>query len=101
MANNYYGKVLDVSAYNPNFCNDATWQLWKSRGVKAAIIKTTESTYWHNAYGAGQVASAKRCGLPVSGYHFARFVGMATWPSKKRSLPLLGLKRWELSQGDH
>lgn len=75
MANNYYGKVLDVSAYNPNFCNDATWQLWKSRGVKAAIIKTTESTYWHNAYGAGQVASAKRCGLPVSGYHFARFVG--------------------------
>lgn len=75
MANNYYGKGLDVSAYNPNFCYDSTWQLWKSRGVKFAIVKTTESTYWHNAYGAGQVASAKRCGLSVSGYHFARFVG--------------------------
>ena len=67
--------VLDVSAYNPNATYYSFWEHWKARGVRGAIVKLTESTYWRNQYGAGQIAAAKRVGLKVSGYHFSRFIG--------------------------
>ncbi|TGY49843.1 gametolysin [Limosilactobacillus reuteri] len=67
--------VIDVSAYQPQAAYYAFWEKWKTRGVRGAIIKLSESTYWRNQYGAGQIAAAKHVGLKVSGYHFSRFIG--------------------------
>lgn len=67
--------VIDVSAYQPQATYYSFWEKWKARGVRGAIIKLSESTYWRNQYGAGQIAAAKHVGLKVSGYHFSRFIG--------------------------
>ena len=67
--------VLDVSGYQPQARYYSFWQTWKSRGVHGAIVKLTESTYYRNPYGAGQIAAAKHEGMQVNGYHFSRFRG--------------------------
>ena len=67
--------VLDVSGYQPQARYYSFWQTWKSRGVHGAIVKLTESTYYRNPYGAGQIVAAKHEGMQVSGYHFSRFRG--------------------------
>ena len=67
--------VLDVSGYQPQAQYYSFWQKWKARGVHGAIVKLTESTYYRNPYGAGQIAAAKHEGMKVSGYHFSRFRG--------------------------
>ncbi|OYS70356.1 GH25 family lysozyme [Limosilactobacillus reuteri] len=67
--------VIDVSAYQPQATYYTFWEKWKARGVRGAIIKLSESTYWRNQYGAGQIAAAKHVGFKVSGYHFSRFIG--------------------------
>ena len=67
--------VIDVSAYQPQATYYSFWEKWKARGIRGAIIKLSESTYWRNQYGAGQIAAAKHVGLKVSGYHFSRFIG--------------------------
>ena len=67
--------VLDVSGYQPQAQYYSFWQAWKSRGVHGAIVKLTESTYYRNPYGAGQIAAAQHEGMKVSGYHFSRFRG--------------------------
>ena len=67
--------ALDVSGYQPQARYYNFWQTWKSRGVRGAIVKLSESTYYRNPYGAGQIAAAKHEGMQVSGYHFSRFRG--------------------------
>lgn len=75
MARSY---VLDVSGYQPQAQYYSFWQKWKARGVHGAIVKLSESTYYRNPYGAGQLAAAKHEGMQISGYHFSRFVGNAS-----------------------
>ena len=70
--------VLDVSGYQPQAQYYSFWQKWKARGVHGAIVKLSESTYYRNPYGAGQLAAAKHEGMQISGYHFSRFVGNAS-----------------------
>ncbi|PEH04058.1 gametolysin [Lactobacillus sp. UMNPBX5] len=70
--------VLDVSGYQPQSQYYSFWQKWKARGVHGAIVKLSESTYYRNPYGAGQLAAAKHEGMQISGYHFSRFVGNAS-----------------------
>lgn len=67
--------VLDVSGYQPQAKYYNFWQNWKNRGVHGAIVKLSESTYYRNPYGAGQIAAAQHEGMQVSGYHFSRFRG--------------------------
>src|SRR5699024_266715 len=67
--------VLDVSRYQPQAKYYNFWQNWKNRGVHGAIVKLSESTYYRNPYGAGQIAAAQHEGMQVSGYHFSRFRG--------------------------
>lgn len=67
--------ALDVSGYQPQARYYNFWQTWKSRGVRGAIVKLSESTYYRNPYGAGQIAAAQHEGMKVSGYHFSRFRG--------------------------
>lgn len=42
-------------------------------GSKFAIVKTTEGLDYQNPKAVAQVASAKNSGVPVGGYHYARF----------------------------
>lgn len=42
-------------------------------GSKFAIVKTTEGLDYQNPKAVAQVASAKNAGIPVGGYHYARF----------------------------
>lgn len=42
-------------------------------GSKFAIVKTTEGLDYQNPKAVAQVASAKNAGVPVGGYHYARF----------------------------
>lgn len=67
--------VLDVSGYQPQARYYNFWATWKLRGVHGAIVKLSESTYYRNPYGAGQIAAAQHEGMKVSGYHFSRFRG--------------------------
>lgn len=67
--------VLDVSGYQPQAKYYNFWQNWKNRGVHGAIVKLSESTYYRNPYGAGQIVAAQHEGMQVSGYHFSRFRG--------------------------
>ena len=59
--------VLDVSGYQPQAKYYNFWQNWKNRGVHGAIVKLSESTYYRNPYGAGQIAAAQHEGMQVSG----------------------------------
>lgn len=70
--------VLDVSGYQPQARYYNFWATWKLRGVHGAIVKLSESTYYRNPYGAGQIAAAQHEGIKVSGYHFSRFRGNAS-----------------------
>ena len=91
--------VLDVSAYNPNATYYSFWEHWKARGVRGAIIKLTESTYWRNAYGAGQIAAAQHEGMKVSVYHFSRFRGNASLAVAEANYAIANAHAMGLPQG--
>ena len=42
-------------------------------GAKFTIVKTTEGLDYQNPKAGAQIASAKNAGIPVGGYHYARF----------------------------
>lgn len=42
-------------------------------GSKFTIVKTTEGLDYQNTKARAQIASAKNAGIPVGGYHYARF----------------------------
>ena len=42
-------------------------------GAKFTIVKTTEGLDYQNPKARAQIASAKNAGIPVGGYHYARF----------------------------
>lgn len=42
-------------------------------GAKFTIVKTTEGLDYQNSKARAQIASAKNAGIPVGGYHYARF----------------------------
>ena len=42
-------------------------------GAKFTIVKTTEGLDYQNPKAKAQIASAKQTGIPVGGYHYARF----------------------------
>lgn len=42
-------------------------------GTKFTIVKTTEGLDYQNSKARAQIASAKNAGIPVGGYHYARF----------------------------
>ena len=63
---------IDVSSYQPNISVD-TYKLMKSKGVKGVVVKLTEGTNYRNPYAKSQINNAKKAGLKVSTYHFARY----------------------------
>ena len=91
--------VLDVSGYQPQARYYSFWQTWKSRGVHGAIVKLTESTYYRNPYGAGQIAAAQHEGMKVSGYHFSRFRGNASQAVAEANYAIATANTMGLPQG--
>lgn len=55
-------KAIDVSGYNPQARSVDWWQRAKQNGVKGAIVKLSEGTYYRNPYGTAQLSAAKQIG---------------------------------------
>lgn len=69
--------VIDVSSYQPD--TEEFFKATAKKGVKAVVVKITEGsnpgTAYVNPKAKKQIASAKKAGLKVHGYHFADFNG--------------------------
>lgn len=69
--------VIDVSSYQPD--TEEFFKAAAKKGAKAVIVKITEGsnpgTAYVNPKAKKQIASAKKAGLKVHGYHFADFNG--------------------------
>lgn len=67
----------DVSSFQPSTLS--YFQAVRAAGAKAVVVKLTEGsetgTAYHNPKAAQQVASARKAGLLVHAYHYARFRG--------------------------
>ena len=91
--------VLDVSGYQPQARYYNFWATWKLRGVHGAIVKLSESTYYRNPYGAGQISAAQHEGMKVSGYHFSRFRGNASQAVAEANYAIATANTMGLPQG--
>ncbi|MBW1606441.1 GH25 family lysozyme [Lactobacillus sp. Sy-1] len=79
--------IADVASYQPDTLE--YFSSLKSLGVKAVIIKVTQGSKYGDCYlnpkAKSQVANARKAGLKVHGYHYARFIstvdaqGEADW----------------------
>lgn len=71
--------VIDVSSYQPD--TEDFFKAAAKKGVKAVVVKITEGsnpgTAYVNPKAKKQIASAKKAGLRVHGYHYADFNGQA------------------------
>ncbi|MGP3691529.1 GH25 family lysozyme [Streptomyces sp. IBSNAI002] len=60
---------VDVASYQGR---DVPWPAMAKAGVRFAYVKATEGTGYENPHRAAQVAGARKAGLLVGAYHFAR-----------------------------
>ena len=82
-------------------------------GAKFTIVKTTEGLDYQNPKARAQIASAKNAGIPVSGYHYARFSAdsnqavqegnYAVENAKNMGIPVGSIYAcdWESGSGNH
>ena len=64
--------AVDISGYQASMTANNFVTL-KNLGVKTAIVKVTEGTYYINRYAGQQINYAKNAGLNVQVYHYAKF----------------------------
>ena len=64
--------AVDISGYQASMTPNNFVTL-KNLGVKTAIVKVTEGTYYINRYAGQQINYAKNAGLNVQVYHYAKF----------------------------
>ncbi|WP_127848662.1 GH25 family lysozyme, partial [Lacticaseibacillus hulanensis] len=64
--------AIDVARYQ-SWMTQADFDTLAKLGVKAVVVKVTESTSYKNPYAASQISMAKKAGMMVSVYHFAHF----------------------------
>ncbi|KRL26185.1 hypothetical protein FD27_GL001323 [Limosilactobacillus frumenti DSM 13145] len=74
IGNSNYPRVdaVDVSGFQAGLTYNNFVSL-KNAGVKTAIVKLTEGTYYTNPYDGQQVTNARNAGLNVQVYHYAKF----------------------------
>lgn len=82
-------------------------------GAKFAIVKTTEGLDYQNPKARAQIASAKNAGIPVGGYHYARFSADSSMAVKEGNYAVENAKNmgipvgsiyacdWESGSGNH
>lgn len=72
-----YPLVADVASYQPDSL--AYMQALRAYGVQAVIVKISEGSADGDAYvnprARDQIANARKVGLKVHGYHYAKFNG--------------------------
>ena len=64
--------AVDISGYQAGLTYNNFVSL-KNAGVKTAIVKLTEGTYYTNRYDGQQITNARNAGLNVQVYHYAKF----------------------------
>ena len=62
--------VVDVSSYN-GAISVSDYKKMQSYGIKAVIVKLTESDSYKNPYANQQISNAKEAGLQVGAYHYS------------------------------
>lgn len=82
-------------------------------GAKFTIVKTTEGLDYQNPKARAQIASAKNAGIPVGGYHYARFSADSSMAVKEGNYAVENARNmgipvgsiyacdWESGSGNH
>lgn len=66
-------QVIENRAYGIDEASYQSTNIADYPGAKFTIVKTTEGLNYQNPKARAQIASAKNAGIPVGGYHYARF----------------------------
>lgn len=66
-------QVIENRSYGIDEASYQSENIAEYPGAKFTIVKTTEGLDYQNPKARAQIASAKNEGVPVSGYHYARF----------------------------
>lgn len=64
--------AVDLASYQ-SWMTQADFNQLKAQGVKTAVIKLTEGTYYKNPYAESHIRMARNAGLNIATYHFAIF----------------------------
>lgn len=66
-------EVIENRAYGIDEASYQSTNIAEYPGAKFTIVKITEGLDYQNPKARAQIASAKNAGIPVGGYHYARF----------------------------
>ena len=70
--------MVDVSSYNGPMTVSNYTDMRNNYGVKSAVVKLTEGTYYKQPYAVADLANAKTAGLYINGYYFCRYTNVAS-----------------------
>ncbi|OYR87447.1 GH25 family lysozyme [Lactobacillus taiwanensis] len=106
-------QVIENRAYGIDEASYQSTNITDYPGAKFTIVKTTEGLDYQNPKARAQIASAKNAGIPVGGYHYARFSAdssvavqegnYAVENAKGMGIPLGSIYAcdWESDSGNH
>ncbi|MTE02772.1 GH25 family lysozyme [Lactobacillus johnsonii] len=106
-------QVIENRAYGIDEASYQSTNITDYPGAKFTIVKTTEGLDYQNPKARAQIASAKNAGIPVGGYHYARFSAdssvavqegnYAVENAKGMGIPLGSIYAcdWESGSGNH
>ena len=106
-------QVIENRSYGIDEASYQSENIASYPGSKFAIVKTTEGLSYQNPKARAQIASAKNEGVPVGGYHYARFsadsnqavkeANYAVENAKSMGIPVGSIYAcdWESGSGNH
>lgn len=106
-------QVIEDRSYGIDEASYQSTNITDYPGAKFTIVKTTEGLDYQNPKARAQIASAKNAGIPVGGYHYARFSAdssvavqegnYAVENAKGMGIPLGSIYAcdWESGSGNH
>ena len=68
--------VVDVSSWQ-SWMNQDSFNTLHALGVKGAVVKTSEGTFYENSSASDQIQFARNAGMTVSVYHYVHFASNA------------------------
>lgn len=106
-------QVIEDRSYGIDQASYQSTNIAEYPGTKFTIVKTTEGLDYQNPKARAQIASAKNEGVPVGGYHYARFsadsnqavkeANYAVENAKSMGIPVGSIYAcdWESGSGNH
>lgn len=106
-------QVIEDRSYGIDEASYQSTNIAEYPGAKFTIVKTTEGLDYQNPKARAQIASAKNAGVPVGGYHYARFSAdgnlaiqegnYAVENAKSMGIPVGSIYAcdWESGSGNH